>query len=75
MKIIDILNNKGTTKSKELIEANTDSNLSILKYNALKRAVPKEWKTILKKQEKSPIIETNIYRSRNPIIRVNNIWK
>ena len=75
MKIVDILNNNGTTKSKELIEGNTDSKLSILKYNAVKRAIPIEWKTILKKTETFPINVNNIYRSTMPLIKINNIWK
>ena len=73
MKLFDILNNSGTTKSKELIEAN--SKISIFKYNALKRAIPIEWKTKLKNQETIPIYENNINRSSNPFIRINNIWK
>ena len=49
MKIVDMLNNNGTTKSKELIEANSNANskLLLLKYNAVKRAIPIKWKTIL----------------------------
>ena len=75
MKLTDILNSNGTTKSKELIETTNDSKLSILKYNALKRAIPKEWKTILKTQETIPINENNINRTCTPLIRISNIWK
>ena len=38
----------------------------------------KYWQKIgkqFKKTGKSPIIETNIYRYRNLLIRINNIWK
>ena len=46
-----------------------------MKYNALKRVIPKEWKTILKTQETIPINENNINRTCHLLIRINNIWK
>lgn len=40
-----------------------------------KKAIPIEWKTLLKAQENIPINEKNIRSSSHLCVKINNTWK
>ena len=73
IKLTELINNNGSIKTREELNAIWNITLSIMKYNSLSTAIPRAWKKII--QKNIPRANENTTSETSPYIYTNNIKK